>query len=63
MFFMKLSFRKSSVSVELEAMTSEDNVDIEADSTRSTTRPIRISGRVESIVGIIESKPSVSTFI
>lgn len=63
MFLIKLSFRKSIVSVELEAITRDESVDIEAERTRSTTSPIRTSGRYEIIVGIIASNPSASTFI
>ena len=46
---------KSSVSTELEVSTSEDSVLIEADSTSTMTRPMRTSGRFESMVGMIES--------
>ena len=59
---MKLSFRKSIVSVELDAITSDERVDMDADSTSSTTRPIRASGRYDIIVGIMASKPSASMF-
>ena len=48
------------VNVELEVNTSEDNVDMEAESTNTITTPIRISGSVDSIVGIIESYPSTA---
>ena len=48
---------RSSVMVELEVRTSEDRVDMEAESTRMTTTPIRMSGSPESIVGMTESKP------
>ena len=47
--------RKSRVRVELEASTREDRVDIEADSTRITTTAMRISGKPESMVGMMES--------
>ena len=50
-----LSLSKSSVRVELEVNTREDNVDMDADNTNTTTTPTRISGRVESIAGIIAS--------
>lgn len=43
------------VSVELEAMTSEDKVDIEADKTRITTNAISNGCKFSSIVGIMES--------
>ena len=62
MFLMKLSLRKSKVSVELEAMTRDDSVDMDADSTSNTTRPIRTSGRPDNMAGMMASKPSVSTF-
>ena len=48
---------RSSVIVELEVRTSEDRVDMEAESTRMTTTPIRMSGRPESMVGTTESYP------
>ena len=54
-FLMKLSFRKSMVRVEEEAMTREDRVDMEAESTRMTTRAINPSDRLESMVGMTES--------
>ena len=49
--------------VELLVRTRLDNVDIEAERTRITTIPIRISGSPESIVGIIESYPPALTSI
>ena len=54
--FITLSFKKSSVSVELDVSTSEASVDIEADNTNTTTIPIRISGSVDNICGMIPSK-------
>ena len=60
-FLMMLPLSRSIVSVELEAITSDDSVLIEADRTKITTIAIRKSGRVESIVGIIESKPPAGT--
>jgi hypothetical protein len=36
---------KSMVRVELEVSTSDDRVDIDADNTRITTRPINIGGK------------------
>ena len=53
--FTTVSLRKSRVRVELEVRTSEESVDMEADSTRTMTIPIRRSGRVESIWGTMES--------
>ena len=48
---------RSMVSVELEVSTSDDRVDMDADSTRTTTRPMRISGSaVCSRDGIMASK-------
>ena len=55
-FLMILSFKKSSVSVELDVNTSEDNVDIEAESTSTITMPTSKSGKVDSMAGIIASK-------
>ena len=43
--------------VELEVRTSEDSVDIDAESTRMTTIAIRRSGSPESMVGMTESNP------
>ena len=43
------------VSVEDDVSTSEDSVDMDADSTSTITRPISTSGRVDSMVGITES--------
>lgn len=62
-FFIKLSFKKSIVSVELEAITRDDSVDIDADSTRITTSAISSGLKPESIVGIIESYPFAATSI
>ena len=46
---------KSSVSVEAEVSTSEESVDMEAESTKMITMPIRISGSVDSMEGTIAS--------
>ena len=50
-----VSLMKSSVSVELDASTSEDSVDIEAESTRMTTTAIRNEESPSSMVGMMES--------
>ena len=50
--FFRLGLMRSIVSVELEVSTSEDRVDIDAESTSTTTRPIRMSSRD----GIMASK-------
>ena len=55
MFLITLPFSKSSVSVEEEVSTSEESVDMEAESTSTTTMPSRISGKPESMVGMMES--------
>ena len=55
MFLIRLSLIRSRARVELDAMTSEDSVDIEADRTRITTIPMSREGRSSSMVGIIES--------
>ena len=47
-------------SVELDAITREDSVDMDADSTKMTTSAMRIGVRLESMVGMMESKPSAS---
>ncbi len=54
-FRKKSSFRKSMVRVELEAMTKEDKVDMEADSTRITTRAMSMGDRPDSMAGIMAS--------
>ena len=54
-FFTTLPCRRSSVSVEDEVSTSEDSVDMLADSTSTITMPMRISGKVDSMVGMMES--------
>ena len=43
------------VRVELEAMTKEDKVDMEADSTRITTRAMSMGDRPDSMAGIMAS--------
>ena len=53
--FTRFPLIKSSVRVELEVSTSEDRVDIDADSTSIITIPINRSGRVDSIDGITAS--------
>ena len=57
MSLIKLSFKKSMVKVELEAITKEERVDMEAERTNMTTRAINIGLNPESIVGIMESNP------
>lgn len=47
---------RSSVSVELELMTREDSVLMDAETTRTSTNAIKIAGRLsESIAGMIPS--------
>ena len=46
----------------LEAITREDRVDMEADSTRITTREISRGESPDNIMGIMESYPSATTF-
>ena len=55
MSFTTLSLRKSIVSVELDAMTSEESVDMLAESTRMTASAITTSESPESIVGMMAS--------
>ena len=55
MFLIKLSFIRSIVIVELETMTRDERVDMDAESTRMTIRAIIPSERPESIVGMMES--------
>ena len=52
-FLITLSLSRSIVSVEDEAMTSEDRVDIEAESTRITTMAISSSGKSQNILNAI----------
>ena len=54
-FFTTVPLMKSNVSVELDANTSEDNVDIEADNTSTTTTAINSGDRSDNIVGMMES--------
>ena len=51
----RFSFKKSSVSVELEVSTRDDKVDMDAESTRITTMAMSTSGSPESMVGMMES--------
>ena len=60
MSFTILSLRKSIVSVELEAMTREESVDMLAESTRMTASAITTSDSPESIVGMMASYPSAA---
>ena len=60
-FWKKISFKKSMVRVELEAITREDKVDMEADSTRITTREISRGESPESMAGMMESYPWAAT--
>lgn len=55
MSFTMLSLITSMVRVELEAMTREDKVDMEADSTKITTSPIKRGDKFSSMAGITES--------
>ena len=52
---MMLPLMRSMVSVEDDVSTSDESVDMEADSTSTITRPISTSGSVDSMVGIMES--------
>ena len=61
-FFMA-GLMKSSVSVEEEVSTREESVDMEADRTRITTSAIRMAGRLDSIVGMMESNPPLARSI
>ena len=54
-FLKKHPFKKSSVSVEEDVMTREERVDMDAESTRITTRAIRTGPRLESMVGMMAS--------
>ena len=60
-FFTICPLMRSSVRVELEVRTRDESVDMDAERTRITTIPIRISGSPESIVGMTASKPFLST--
>lgn len=51
------------VKVELEAITSDESVDMEADSTKMTTSAINSGDSPDSIVGIMESNPLAATSI
>ena len=56
-------FIKSMVSVELDVRTSEESVDIDAESTSMTTSPIRAAGSFSSRCGMMASNPSVATSV
>ena len=58
-FFTTLPLSRSSVSTDELVSTRLDRVDMLAERTRTTTRPTKRSGRLESIVGTIESKTGV----
>ncbi len=60
-FFIIFPLKKSSVSVDDEARTNAESVDIEADRTRMTVMPISMGDRFDSMLGIIESKPFAAT--
>ena len=62
-FLTILSFKKSIVSVDDEAITSEESVDIDAERTRITTSAISGAESSLSIVGMIESNPFALTSI
>ena len=53
--FSLIFFTALPLSTEEDVSTSEDKVDMEAESTSTMTMPMSRSGRVESIVGMIES--------
>ena len=55
MSFTRLSLIRSSVSVDDDVSTSELSVDIEADSTMTTSTPSRMSGMFDTSAGMIES--------
>ena len=52
---------KSMVRVELDVITREERVDMEAERTRMTTSPMSMGLKLESIAGMMASKPSVLT--
>ena len=52
---MKTGSMKSSVSVELDARTKDDSVDIDADRTRTSATPKITGERFASIAGMIAS--------
>ena len=53
----EMGFKKSSVSVAAEVITSEDHVDLDALSTRITVSAMIPGCSPDNIVGTIESKP------
>ena len=57
MSFAKLSLMRSIANVELDAITNDDSVDIDADNTKMTIMAIIPADNPDSIVGMIESKP------
>lgn len=57
--FTTTPFTTSIVRVELEVSTRPDKVDIDAESTSTTTRPISKSGNFDNINGTIPSKATL----
>ena len=55
MFLTMLPLIRSSVNVDDDVRTSEDNVDIDAESTMTTRMPSKMSGRLDTSAGMIES--------
>ena len=59
MSLMRLPLMKSMVRVDDDVSTSDDSVDMDADSTSTITRPMSTSGKVDSMVGMMESYTGV----
>ena len=55
MSFTTLPLIRSSVSVDDDVSTSDDSVDIDADSTMTTSTPSRMSGMFDTSAGMMES--------
>ena len=54
---------KSSVIVDELVSTRDESVDMDAERTRTMMIAMIAAGSVESMLGMIESKPSTSTFM
>ncbi len=60
-FLITLPFKKSSVNVDADVMTSDESVEIDAANTSTMTMPTRRSEKPDSMDGMMESKPPAFT--
>ena len=62
MSFLLMGLITSSVKVELDVSTSDESVDMDAESTSTITTAMTSDGRVASIAGTMESNSGVTPF-